>query len=96
MISSHVAALSRDCHPERSLAKSEAIGQTQSKDPVPDESATSIARIFRIAVRFFDEFEAEHLPVSSRDATGCMNPAQTCRVGEENANEDGTRTTKHP
>ena len=42
--------------------------RTQSKDPVPDESATSIARIFRIAVRFFDEFEAEHLPVSSREA----------------------------
>ena len=74
----------------------EATRPTQSKDPVPDESATSFARIFRIAVRFFDEFEAEHLPVSSREATGGIGPAQKCWVGEKNANEDGTLTTKHP
>ena len=85
----------RGCQPERSLAKSEASQQPQSKDPVPDESATSIARIFRIAVRFFDEFEAEHLPVCRREATGCISPARKCRVGEENANEDGTLLTKH-
>lgn len=88
--------LSNICHPERSLAESEATRQTQSKDPVPDESATSIARIFRIAVRFFDEFEAEHLPVSSREAALCERPARKCRIGEENANEDATLLTKHP
>ena len=74
----------------------EATRPTQSKDPVPDESATSIARIFRIAVRFFDEFEAEHLPVSNRETTGCISPARKCPLGEGNANEDGAPSTKHP
>ena len=76
--------------------ENEAVRQTRSKDLVPDESAASFTRTFRIAVRFFDEFEAEHLPVSSREATGCVSRANKCRVGEKDANEDSTLTTKHP
>jgi len=47
------------CHPERSLAESEANCQTQSKDPVPAATSTGAAGNFRIVIRFFDEHEAE-------------------------------------
>jgi hypothetical protein len=42
------------CHPERSLAESEANCQTQSKDPVPAATSTGAAGNFRIVIRFFD------------------------------------------
>ncbi len=61
---------------------SEANRQTQSKDPVPADSATSHPRNFRIVVRFFDERESELRPVSSGEATEWESPAPRCRVTE--------------
>lgn len=56
------------CHPERSLAKSEANRQTESKDPCNLGMAWGQAASFRIAVRFFDEQGAEVLHAPSREA----------------------------
>ena len=84
------------CHPERSLAESAANRQTQSKDPVPADSGTGNARSFRIAIRFFDEREAELRPVSSREATERESPARKCRVKERNnANREATTAFTH-
>lgn len=49
------------CHPERSLLKSEANHQTQSKDPVFTRSGVGSCENFRIAVRFFDDRDKEIL-----------------------------------
>ena len=62
------------CHPERSLAKSEANRQTESKDPVFACSGIGDAGGFRIAVRFFDEQGAEVLYDCSREAATKCSP----------------------
>ncbi len=75
---------------------SKASRQTESKDPVPADSDTGNARNFRIAVRFFDESEAELCPVSSREATERESPARKCRVKERNnANREATTAFTH-
>ena len=56
------------CHPERSLAKSEAIRQTESKDPMTEEGTTGDARNFRTVVRFFDDHDTELTPTFNRAA----------------------------
>jgi len=45
------------CHPERSLAKSEAIRQTKSKDPYQVGTTLGDATNFRVAIGFFDNHE---------------------------------------
>jgi hypothetical protein len=54
---------------------SEANRQTQSKDPVRADNSAGNERNFRIVIRFFDEYEAEQLPTSSREAEECESPA---------------------
>ena len=83
--SSHVTSTApKPCHPERSLAMSEANRQTESKDLAHSGSCTSDERNFRIAVRFFDEHETEQCPVSSREAAAFENPARKCRISGRN------------
>jgi hypothetical protein len=55
-------------HPERSLAKSAAILQTESKDLMSVGGATGDARNFRIVIRFYDEHDTEHIPGPTREA----------------------------
>jgi hypothetical protein len=91
--SSYLTITLKPCHPERSLAKSEANRPTESKDPVRPDSCTCHARNFRIVIRFFDGDEAEHLPVSSREVAAWENPAR-CRKSHEIETEsrrDGTK-----
>jgi hypothetical protein len=77
--SAHLSTALKPCHPERSLAESEANRQTQSKDPYQRDTALANERNFRIAVRFFDADEAEHRPVSNREAAAWESPARQCR-----------------
>jgi hypothetical protein len=70
----------KPCHPERSLAESEANRQTQSKDLVPSGGGVATERNFRIVVRFFDERKAELRPALSRETAAWEIPAQQCRV----------------
>jgi hypothetical protein len=74
---------SRVCHPERSLAKSEANRQTQSKDPAQAVAATGKARNFRIAIRFFNEQGAELFPGSSRETAKECSPRRKPWVPNE-------------
>lgn len=67
---------SNACHPERSLAESEANRQTQSKDPVPAVAVTGNARNFRIMVRCYDERGAELFPDPSRQAAKECSPGR--------------------
>jgi len=62
------------CHPERSLATSEASRQRESKDPVRAESATGVSGNFRIVVRFFDEKKGEFHHDPSREAAEERSP----------------------
>ena len=62
------------CHPERSLVKSEANRQTESKDPYDLGAAWGQAGSFRIAVRFFNEQGAEVLYEPSREAAKECSP----------------------
>jgi hypothetical protein len=71
------------CHPERSRAMSEAIRQTESKDPYHPHTIRSDERSFRIAVRFFDEHETEQCPVFSREAAAWENPIGQCPVNDQ-------------
>ena len=73
-------AASKLCHPEWSLAASEASSRTQSKDPITTESITGNAKSFRIVVRFFDDQDAEILHDPSREVTAWESPARQCRV----------------
>ncbi len=79
------------CHPERSLAQSEATRQTQSKDRVPADGITGDARNFHIVVRFFEEDEdgREASPhyESSREAAVSESPARQCWVAPPKKNE---------
>ena len=70
-LSTRTSTAPKPCHPERSLAMSEAIRQTESKDPYHPDATRCDERNFRIAVRFFDEHETEQCPVSSREAATC-------------------------
>ena len=75
---------------------SEANRQAESKDPAFSGSCTGDVRNFRIAVRFFDEREAELPPVSSREATERESPARKCRVkGRNSASPEGTAAFTH-
>lgn len=49
------------CHPEWSLAKSEANRETQSKDPYHQDTAWGQTADSRIEIGFFDEQNAEVL-----------------------------------
>jgi hypothetical protein len=71
------------CHPEPSPAMSEAIHQTESKDPYHPDATRCDEKNFRIAVRFFDEHETEQCPVSSREAA-FDSPARKCRISGRN------------
>ena len=62
------------CHPERSMAESEANRHTQSKDPVLACSGIGHIRSFRVAVRFFDERGAEIFHEPSRKAAKECSP----------------------
>ena len=70
------------CHPERSLAESEANRQTQSKDLVFVGGGNG-AESFRIAVRFFDEQGAEVQHDSSREAAKECSPRRKPWVESE-------------
>ncbi|HEY6372736.1 MAG TPA: hypothetical protein VIX37_19315 [Candidatus Sulfotelmatobacter sp.] len=79
------------CHPERSLAESGAKRQTQSKDLAPSGAGTATEVNFHIVIRFFDEHEAEHRPVSSREAAAWESPARQCRgCALDGTSPDGT------
>lgn len=71
------------CHPERSLAESEANRQAQSKDPCRARTAEANAENFRVVIRFFDEHQTEQLLTSSREAAVWDSPARKCRVSRE-------------
>jgi hypothetical protein len=73
----------KPCHPERSLAKSEAIRQTESKDPYCTSAIESSKRYFRTVVHFFAEHDPEQCPVSTRKAAACESPVRKCRVKEQ-------------
>ncbi len=91
---------SKFCHPERSLAKSEATRQTQSKDPYRT-SPLDAAVNFRITVRFIeehgsgeeqapeDEQKTRYSLTSSRDAAEWESPARQCRVMSTESRRDG-------
>ena len=94
--STHLSVTLKTCHPERSLAESEANRQTESKDPYQCDTADaacleirgvcaesrSSASNFRIVVRFFDEHESELRSVSSCEAAAWESPARQCRVSD--------------
>jgi hypothetical protein len=80
--SPHMSTTLKCCHPERSLARREANRPTQSKDPYHLDTSRSTEASFHIVVRFFDEEETEHRPVSSRDAAVWESPGRQCRVCE--------------
>ncbi len=73
----------KPCHPERSLAKSEANRQTQSKDPCRARTAVANAANFRVEIRFFDEQGAELFPGSSREAAKECSPRRKPSVPSE-------------
>ncbi|HLZ43660.1 MAG TPA: hypothetical protein VKQ11_22020 [Candidatus Sulfotelmatobacter sp.] len=76
--------ISVSCHPERSLAESDANRQAQSKDLVFAESATADEMNFRTATRFFDEHNTEQLPVLSRE------PVKECSPWRKPSDNDAT------
>jgi len=84
-----ISSSPRICHPERSLAESEATRQTQSRDPYRTDAADGSERNFRVVVRFFDEHEAEFSYDSSRGAAAWECSARKRRVSVENA--EGSR-----
>jgi hypothetical protein len=68
------------CHPERSLAESEAIRQTKSKDPYQVGTTLGDATNFRVAIGFFDNHKTRYLPISSREVAASESRARKCRV----------------
>jgi hypothetical protein len=68
------------CHPERRLAKSDAIRQTKSKDSYQVGTTLGDATNFRVAIGFFDNHETRYLPISSREAAASESRARKCRV----------------
>ena len=89
------------CHPERSLARSEASRQTESKDLVCSADASAEAS-FRVVVRFFDDRETEFVPSPSREAAIDCSPRRKpwanywaeCepRRGERNSRTEASST----
>ena len=77
----------KPCHPEPSLAKSEAIRQAESKDPNCISATESSQRYFRTVVHFFAEHDPEQCPVSSHEMAACESPAQKCREKEQKGEE---------
>ncbi len=75
-LSPHLGTTLKPCHPERSLAESEANRQTQSEDPYQRDAACATESNFRIVIRFFDEHEAAFHPVSDREAAAGEFPAR--------------------
>lgn len=86
----HTPAL---CHPERSLAKREAIRQTKSKDPYQLGITLGDARDFRVVTHFFDEHETQPLSIFSRDATACESPTWKRRNRSTSGDEPGRDVT---
>jgi len=74
----------KSCHPERSLAESEANCQTQSKDPYQSVTASGQEKNFRITIRFQDGNAIEEPHIESREAAACESPARSCRVSAAN------------
>jgi hypothetical protein len=70
--SASLSTTAKSCHPERSLARSEANRQSQSKDPVRAGSTTGNEESFHIVIRFSDDgeddCEAEPYHETSREA----------------------------
>jgi hypothetical protein len=77
----------KPCHPERSLAKSEAIRQTEPKDPCYTDATESNERHFRTVFRFFAEHDPDQCPVYSREAAACESPEPKCQVEEQMESE---------
>jgi len=69
------------CHPERSLADSEATRRTASKDPYNLHAVRGDARNFRTVVRFFDDHDTELIPTFSQ-ADAPLNCHFQTRSGE--------------
>jgi hypothetical protein len=86
---------SRSCHPEWSLAKSEAILPPQSKDPCCS-SAPDGERSFRITVRFIEDMGSEelqgpeHFPIPSHELAPCESSARQSRVDRLTISESRT------
>jgi hypothetical protein len=72
-------------HPARGLAESEGSRQTQSTNCYQSGTTNANERDFRVAIRFFDENEAEFSCDSARGATASERLARKCRVRRENA-----------
>lgn len=89
------------CHPERSLATSEATRQTQSKDPYHHDEAGESGS-FRVVVRFFDECTAdeapgaEYLPKPSREAAAFVSSGRKPWEAHERENESRRDATRAP
>jgi hypothetical protein len=63
---------------------SEANRQAESKDPYDRDTTCVDEGNFRIVVRFFEEDDGEHIPVSSGEAGEAWeSPASKCRGGME-------------
>ncbi len=78
--SPHLSITLKSCHPERSLVESEANRQTESKDPLLSGRGTGDERNFRIVVRFFEEDNAVHLPVSIGEAEASERTVRQSRA----------------
>jgi hypothetical protein len=84
------------CHPERTLAKSEAIRQTKSKDPYQLGTTLGDARNFRVVIGSFDKHETRYLPISSREAAPSESPVRKCRVRSTRRDESRRDVTLAP
>jgi len=84
------------CHPERGLARSEAIRKTESKDPMCAGRNTGYQTDFRIVIRFLDEHEIEHLPISGREAVTWETRAWQCRVNQGRVATPGGKASGYP
>jgi len=68
------------CHPEWSLAKSEASRQEESKDPYQLGTTLGDATNFRVVIAIVDKHETQHPRIASREAAASESPARKCRV----------------
>ncbi len=71
----------KSCHPERSLAESEANCQTQSKDPYQSVTASGQEKNFRITIRFQDrELQLRNRTSKVAKRQHAKAPARSCRA----------------
>ena len=104
----HPALIHKLCNPEQNLAVSESNGEAQSKDPYGINARRGESNNFRTVVRFFDEQDAELVPVSangSDESTVHSEPRSGERVrpplkpwvgaGNERASEGRRNTPSH-